>query len=86
MGRAEYVTAKSNTATTPQSQSLLLLRRQAVTRNMSTDPLCRGKKDGEPCDCGLTQTKLTKAGVGIFDDCRGCGHKYGSHPAGLQGK
>jgi ribosomal protein L37AE/L43A len=29
---------------------------------------------------------LERAGVGIFDDCQGCGHKFAFHPAGPQGE
>jgi hypothetical protein len=54
---------------------------------MSNEQLCRGgPEDGKQCGCGLTRVQLEEAGVGIFDDCQGCGHKFGFHPAGPQGE
>ena len=53
---------------------------------MNNEQLCRGKTNGEPCVCGLTNAELKEAGVGIFDDCPKCNHALAFHPAGLQGK
>ena len=64
-----------------------LIHSAAITRIMNSEHLCNGgPQDGKQCGCRLTQVQLHEANVGIFNECLGCGHKFGFHPAGPQGK